>query len=192
MSMDLPDFSSVLKVVLDEAGSLLERVDKKALSGLLQEVASDWKGRRLFFWARGRSFLILKAFAMRLMHLGYRVHIVGEVDCPSIGKGDILVVASGSGATSSVLLFSEKAKKFGARVVAFTGKVNTPLAKVADLVVPLKSEDAPPSVQLFANGSGTRFEDALFIFFDACILYLIWDRKEEAYLEMMRRHANLE
>ncbi|MDI3531464.1 MAG: 6-phospho-3-hexuloisomerase [Candidatus Atribacteria bacterium] len=192
MSTNLPDFSSVLKVVLDEAYALLKTLDQKALSGLFKDVASEWKSKRLFFWARGRSFLILKAFAMRLMHLGYRVYIVGEVDCPAIGDGDVLVVASGSGSTSSVLLFSEKAKNFGAQVVAFTGKADTPLAKIADVVVSFKSEKAPPSIQLFANGSGTRFEDALFLFFDACILYLIWDRREKAYQEMMLRHANLE
>jgi D-arabinose 5-phosphate isomerase GutQ len=90
------------------------------------------------------------------------------------------------------LLFSEKAKNFGAQVVAFTGKTDAPLAKIADVVVSFKSEEAPPSIQLFANGSGTRFEDALFLFFDACILYLIWDRREKAYQEMMLRHANLE
>jgi 6-phospho-3-hexuloisomerase len=46
---------------------------------------------------------------MRFMHLGYTVFIVGETNTPAILEGDLLLVASGSGTTSSVVS-AEKAK----------------------------------------------------------------------------------
>jgi 6-phospho-3-hexuloisomerase len=46
--------------------------------------------------------------AMRFMHLGYTVFI-GETNTPAILEGDLLV-ASGSGTTSSVVSSAEKAK----------------------------------------------------------------------------------
>jgi 6-phospho-3-hexuloisomerase len=44
------------------------------------------------------------------MHLGYTVFIVGETNTPAILEGDLLLVASGSGTTSSVVSSAEKAK----------------------------------------------------------------------------------
>src|ERR1700734_1021041 len=52
---------------------------------------------RLFVMGAGRTGLALKMAAMRLMHLGLEVHVAGEVTCPAIGRGDLLLVASGSG-----------------------------------------------------------------------------------------------
>jgi 6-phospho-3-hexuloisomerase len=46
--------------------------------------------------------------AMRFMHLGYTVFIVETT--PAILEGDLLLVASGSGTTSSVVSSAEKAK----------------------------------------------------------------------------------
>ena len=37
--------------------------------------------------------------AMRLMHVGFDVHLTGEVSATSIGEGDCLVMLSASGET---------------------------------------------------------------------------------------------
>jgi 6-phospho-3-hexuloisomerase len=58
--------------------------------------------------AAGRSGLALKMAAMRFMQ--YTVFIVGETNTPAILEGDLLLVASGSGTTSSVVSSAEKAK----------------------------------------------------------------------------------
>jgi 6-phospho-3-hexuloisomerase len=44
--------------------------------------------------------------AMRFMHLGI-LFIVGETNTPAILEGDLLLVASGSGTTSSVVSSAE-------------------------------------------------------------------------------------
>jgi len=189
MSLSFPE---IIHQVIDETRSLLLTVDNEKTLKFIGAIKNDWSQRRLFFWARGRSFLILRGFAMRLMHSGYEVHIVGEVDCPSIGAGDILIMASGSGSTGSVLLFAEKAKKLGATVVAVIGKAMTPLHQLADMTIEFHPEKIKESVQLSANGGGTRFEHSLMLFFDACVLYTVYDYRDQAYREMMKRHANLE
>lgn len=186
------DFQKACRVVLKEGEDLLSTLDEKVVQDFLKKVKEEWPQKRLFFWARGRSFLMLRGFAMRLMHMGYEVHIVGEVDCPAIAKGDVLLVASGSGGTSSVLLFAEKAHHFGAEVGAIVGKPGSPLGTQADWVLEFNPEQAGETVQLSSAGGGTRFEHSLLLFFDACILSLIFDQREKVYQEMMHRHANLE
>ncbi|HSV30687.1 MAG TPA: SIS domain-containing protein [Atribacteraceae bacterium] len=185
-------FEEAKGIIIQEAGALLDSIDREEAQRFIDTMEKDWKDRRLFFWARGRSFLVLRGFAMRLMHMGYEVHLVGEPDCPSIRKGDVLVTASGSGSTSSLLLFCEKAKREGAMIASLIGHGGSPLETIADCTVVFHPERCPDSVQLFSSGGGTRFEHALSFFFDACILSLLYDRREEAYREMMLRHANLE
>ncbi|MDI3542786.1 MAG: 6-phospho-3-hexuloisomerase [Candidatus Atribacteria bacterium] len=185
-------FDQAAEVVLKETHTLLTTLDAEKVKRLIAHVEKDWPEKRLFFWARGRSFLVLRGFAMRLMHMGYEVHIVGEVDCPAIGEGDILIVASGSGGTSSVLLLVDKARQFGAQIVAITGRPNSPLQEKTDEVVEFNPEKAGDSVQLYSNGGGTRFEHSLMLFLDSVILSLVFSRREEAYQEMLKRHANLE
>jgi 6-phospho-3-hexuloisomerase len=51
----------------------------------------------------GKERTCIKMAAMRFMHLGYTVFIVGETNTPAILEGDLLLVASGSGTTSSVV-----------------------------------------------------------------------------------------
>jgi len=185
-------FPEGIQQIIEESRSLLTTLDLEKVSNWLQEITSEWPKRRIFFWARGRSFLILRGFAMRLMHMGYEVHIVGEVDCPSIRNGDVFVVASGSGSTSSILLFVEKAKKLGATIAAIIGKTSTPLHPFCDLAVEFHPEKISESQQLAANGGGTRFEHSLMLFLDTCIFTIVYDRREQVYQEMMQRHANLE
>ena len=185
-------FDQAKEAVLKEADALLSTLDSNKVKRFIARLEGDWRRRRLFFWARGRSFLVLQGFAMRLMHMGYEVHIVGEVDCPAIGEGDVLIVASGSGGTSSVLLMVEKAHQYGAEVVAIVGSPGSPLQEKADEVVEFNPEKAGDSVQLYSNGGGTRFEHSLMLFFDSIVLSLVSPRREEAYREMMKRHANLE
>ena len=185
-------FVESIQQVINETQSLLNTLNINEVSNWLYTLSTKWSQRQIFFWARGRSFLILRGFAMRLMHMGYQVHIVGEVDCPSINQDDVLVVASGSGSTASILLFAEKAKKIGATIAAIIGKPGTPLHPICDLVVEFHPEMIPESQQLNANGGGTRFEHSLMLFLDSCILNMVYDRRDFVYQEMMKRHANLE
>ena len=100
-------FDQATEVVLKEAHALLATLDADKVKNLLLMWKRTGLGKGFFLGAR-KKLLVLRGFAMRLMHMGYEVHIVGEVDCPAIGEGDVLIVASGSGGTSSVLLMVEK------------------------------------------------------------------------------------
>ncbi|MEM2817946.1 MAG: SIS domain-containing protein, partial [Archaeoglobaceae archaeon] len=49
------------------------------------------EAERIFVVGIGRSGLVAKAFAMRLMHLGYKAFVIGETTTPRIEAGDLLV-----------------------------------------------------------------------------------------------------
>ncbi len=72
--------------------------------------------QRVFVAGEGRSGFMAKAFAMRLMHLGLPVHVVGETTTPSVADGDVVVGVSGSGTTAGTVRVAEQAVKVGAAV----------------------------------------------------------------------------
>ncbi|MFA7428341.1 MAG: 6-phospho-3-hexuloisomerase, partial [Mesotoga sp.] len=76
-------FESTLDLVIDEIKSVLAGVTDESIEELSGSIL---EAKRVFLFAMGRSGLAIKAFAMRLMHLGLKVHVVGEVTSPSLGE----------------------------------------------------------------------------------------------------------
>src|SRR3954469_18485535 len=107
----------VIPTILKEIETVLSQVEEDQLQELAAQLQ---KAKRIFVIGEGRSGLMAKSFAMRLMHLGVAVFVVGETITPAIGKGDLLVAVSGSGTTKSVVWTAEKTQSLGCRVIAVT------------------------------------------------------------------------
>ena len=92
------------------------------------------RARRIFVYGAGRSGLVGKCFAQRLMHLGLQTYALGETITPSMARKDLLVCISGSGGTTSTVSIEKGAKRLGAKVIAVTAHPESPLARMSDLV----------------------------------------------------------
>jgi 6-phospho-3-hexuloisomerase len=150
----------------------------------------------------GRSGLVGRAFAMRLRHLGARSYVVGETITPSVEEGDLLVAISGSGSTQIIVAAAEAAKRMKAKVAAITTYYDSPLGRLADLVVfvpgrtKLASMDDYFARQILGiheplSPLGTLFEDASMVVLDAVVAELM-KRLGKNESELARRHANIE
>lgn len=159
-------------------------------------------GRKIFVVGAGRSGLVAKAFAMRLLHLGFNVYVIGETILPKSSPGDILVAISGSGQTKLVVSAAEVAKSVGVRVVAITTYPDSPLGKLADIVVRVPGrtksarEDDYVSRQILGMHEplaplGTLFEDTLLVFLDGVIAELM-EKLGVSEEDLRNRHANIE
>lgn len=176
-------------LVLDEVSTAFGRVDPAQVAALVTELRL---ARGIFVTGAGRSGLVLKMAAMRLMHLGLTVHVVGETTAPAIRAGDLLLAASGSGTTAGVVKAAETAAAQGARVAAYTTSPGSPLAAVADAVVLI------PAAQKTDHGSavsrqysGSLFEQVLFATAEA-VFQSLWDEDAAPPEDLWQRHANLE
>jgi 6-phospho-3-hexuloisomerase len=150
----------------------------------------------------GRSGLVGRAFAMRLRHLGARSYVVGETITPSVEEGDLLVAISGSGSTQIVVAAAEAAKRMRAKVAAITTYYDSPLGRLADLVVfvpgrtKLASMDDYFARQILGiheplSPLGTLFEDTSMVVLDSVVAELM-KRLGKNESELARRHANIE
>lgn len=160
----------ILETVMLEIEGVMNHVDRKQLVVIAKYFQNK---HRVFVDGEGRSGLMAKGFAMRLMHLGIEVYVIGETITPAFKKGDILVSVSGSGTSVAGLHNVSKGKDMGVEVIAVTSKDTTPLAKQADavLVVPgvIKSDSGGErgSIQLLSS----LFDQCLHITLDAlCLL----------------------
>ena len=119
------------------------------------------------------------------MQMGLQVYVVGDVTTPAIGKGDLLIVVSGSGETEITHHIASRAKSFGASVFLLTARAASRIGYISDVV--LVFPDAPQPVLPLKS----PFEDAVYVFLDAVII-LIMEKAGITEQEMMRRHSNLE
>ena len=176
------EFNKIRKATLQELNESLNNISEKEAEKFLDRLL---KSRRIFVVGEGRSMLMLKAFAKRLRHLGKNSYVVGETVTPAIGKGDLLVVASGSGKTSGVINIAQLAGRYKADVVFITASPSPSLKKIADVIVTIPS--AFPSRQLMAS----LFEQTLLLFCDSVCLVLK-DRLKISETQIRKNHANLE
>ncbi len=187
----MSDYHTIIDTMLAEAADTLHAVDAAELTALRRALRD---APRVFTAGRGRSGLHMRAFAMRLMHLGMAVHVVDEVTTPAIRAGDLLVIGSGSGRTASPVRYARTAKDVGARVALITAAESSPLGDVADVAVHLAAPTpkiAGSDLSTSIQPMGSRFEMSLGILLDALVLLLMDDLDADAG-EMFARHANLE
>ncbi|GAA3624199.1 6-phospho-3-hexuloisomerase [Secundilactobacillus similis DSM 23365 = JCM 2765] len=179
---------TVIDQVLGEINEVMGKVDEAQLS---QAEALIQKDKRIFVLGAGRSGLMAKGFAMRLMHIGYTVFAIGETITPSVQAGDVLVAVSGSGKTASIVELAEKAKANGVTVVSVTSNAQSPLGQLGDatIVVPgaTKAGDGVKSIQLLS----TLFDQSVHVTLD--ILCLMLSRRDHVSNDSAAaEHSNME
>jgi 6-phospho-3-hexuloisomerase len=176
----------------------LDQVD--SLIDILLRAYND--KRKILVMGAGRSGLVGRAFAMRLLHLGFRSYVLGDTIVPSVSKGDVVIAISGSGRTQLILTAAEAAKKVGAIVVAVTSYPDSPLGMLADLIVWVPGRAKSSRVDDFFARQilglheplaplGTLFEDTAAVFLDG-VIYALMKELRVNEEEMASRHANIE
>lgn len=160
--------------------------------------------QRIFVVGAGRSGLVGRFFAMRLMHIGKTVYIAGDTITPSIMAGDLLIAISGSGKTPTVNDVARNARKARAVVASFSqkGREYNELFFLSDLQIQLERRHNTLQRAFFDNNKlrtkapnvapmGTVFEVGCLIYLELVVGEIIC-RDNIQEVEMQTRHANLE
>lgn len=142
--------------------------------------------RRIFIYGVGRSGLIAKAFAIRLVQLGLEVYFVGETVTPIVEEGHLVIIVSHTGETMSAIQTANIVRRVGARVITITANMHSKLASASNLVIPIhppKDDDRKRLAPL-----GTLFEDATLIYLDGIVARLM-EKLGQGEGTMRKRHA---
>jgi len=191
----------MMRLMASNVRSIANGISDEDVDGLLREIQD---ANRVYVMGAGRSGLVARAFAMRLMHLGLTSYVVGETVTPAVNPDDLVVVFSGSGETKTVADIAESAKAIGARLCLITSRRDSRIGRIADCCVVIESrrdkegdEHAEFEIRQMLGKHksfaplGTLFETASVIFADAVISRLMEIRGIN--VEMLKgRHVNIE
>ena len=160
------------------------------LAALVEAIAT---ARRIVAYGCGREGLMMRALAMRLYHLGCDVHMQGDMSCPPLGAGDLLIASSGPGRLCTVAALIGQARAGGARVACITAEPAGPDPQASDLslVIPVQTMARDLSAPTSVLPMGSVFEGVMFLIFELLVLALR-PRLGESLESMRARHTNLE
>ena len=175
---------------LDELAAVLDRVDAAQLDAALQAIAA---AGRIALYGVGREGLQIKGLAMRLYHLGLDATVVGDMNCPPLGAGDLLVVSAGPGHFSTVEALLKVARHDGATTLLVTAQPQGACTALADrlLTVPAQTMANDQGAGASVLPMGSLYEGTLYLLFELMVLRLR-ARLATTADAMRARHTNLE
>jgi 6-phospho-3-hexuloisomerase len=205
MTDEIPDIPAYMLQMAESIRKTADLLQKVETSAFFHRMLT---ANRVYVAGAGRSGIIARAFALRLLHLGFDVYVVGETITPALKPGDTLVVFSGSGETLSVASICETVKGLGGSVCLITASMDSRMSRIADCVVNLgdltgyyqgdkstyevrQVTGQYRSVSSAFAPLGTLFETLALVFSDAVISALMEAKKEGAG-ELQRRLTNME
>lgn len=181
--------------------AIADRLDQQQIEGFVDAIMGS---ERIYLIGAGRSGLVAKSFAMRLMHMGFSSYVVGETITPAMTENDLIIAFSGSGNTKTVADISEIAKSIGAKVCLVTSQGDSRIGQIADNLVIIEShrdyvtDDSQEYEIRQMMGEhrsfaplGTLFETASLVFSDA-IISAMMEITQTDEKELQSRHTNVE
>lgn len=186
------EIKNTLFLILDELKNTYINLNEKELQDLEDRIQ---KANKIYVAGVGRSLMMIRGLAMRLMHIGFTAYVIGETVTPAIEKGDLLIIASGSGETGTLTVIAEKCKSMDISLALITTNPKSTIGKMADSIVTVNA--ATPklpgkkceSVQPGAN----TFEQSVLLIGDSLVIDIISNQNlNNNNAELMKRHANLE
>jgi 6-phospho-3-hexuloisomerase len=174
-----------------EIRDAVAKIDPAALEAMVVALAG---AGRIACYGLGREGLMMRALAMRLYHLGLDTHVVGDMSCPPLGPGDLLVVSAGPGEFSTVMGLIGVARADGAQVACVTAQPLGRAPQASDIVFHIPAQTMANDQGAQATSvlpMGSLFEGAQYLAFELLVLALR-DRMGVDPQAMRARHTNLE
>tara|TARA_R100001509_G_scaffold18619_1_gene9273 strand:- start:2865 stop:3416 length:552 start_codon:yes stop_codon:yes gene_type:complete len=182
------NYAELKTTVMSEINDVLTSVDEKSLDIMCDIIQSS---NKIVVAGAGRMGYSIKCFGMRLGHMGYQAWTLGDSTVPQIGKGDLLIVASGSGETETIYNIVLKAKQNRAKVILITTKKESRMASSSDHLVIMNAVSAFTGDRGTIQPMKTYVEQSLLILLDIMALKLMQESGETNFT-MSKRHSLLE
>jgi 6-phospho-3-hexuloisomerase len=189
--------------IITGAQQAMSELDLDDVEKMMQMIL-DAKERKIFVVGVGRSGFVGRAFAVRLMNLGFNVYFLGETITPAATKEDLIIVISGSGTTKLAITASSAAREIGAKVIAITSYPDSQLGKTAEHIVfvggrtkigwPRKKDYHARQIlgeRETLSPLGSIFENNSMIFLDSLVVELM-HRLGKTEEQMRKLHATIE
>ena len=194
---------AAVEEILSGAKRAIDELDEGQVENLIRLI-QETVDKKIFVVGMGRSGFVGRAFALRLMNLGFNVYFLGETITPAAGKDDLVIAISGTGMTKLVVSAAGAAKDIGTKVVAITSYKESQLGQMADQLVLVKGrtkmgwprEEDYLARQILGEREpisplGSIFENNCMVFLDGLVVELMYRMKKNEN-DLRSRHATIE
>ncbi len=176
-------FTAAARFIGERVTRSIEDIDPGAIARAVEVLL---RAPAIFVYGAGRSGIIGRAFAMRLVQAGLTAYVIGESVTPIVRKGDAVFILSNRGESYSSIQTANIVRREGADLIVLTARSTSKLAHAATILLPFDLPEEPDRPALAPLG--TLFESASLRFTDALIAELMRVRGESEE-SMRRRHA---
>ena len=180
------------KEIIQSIVKLQKEIDTSQLEKFIQILTDTfYSGKNVFLYGFGRSLLVGKSFSMRLMHLGFKSHVIGEVVTPPVNPDDVFLTISKTISNTLISTAIDNAKNCKAKIIVISSKDDNSLLKKTDnfVIIPEFKSNTAKISELNAP-LGTLFEISTMILLD-CVTIELMDRLGITEKDMEARHANI-
>jgi len=122
----------VFNQILKEIKKVLSKISEREIEIFVREVK---QAKRVYVVGAGRSELIAKNLAMRLVRLEKETYVIHETVNPKMKNGDLLIAISGSGETNDILDAVKISRMMEVRVLSLTADKNSSIIKISHEVI---------------------------------------------------------
>ncbi len=187
---DKMSIASLGHVAAGEIAAVVANVPEDQVARLRSELRT---ARYILTHGLGREGLVMRSFAMRLMHLGLPVGVVGDMTAGPSGAGTVFVCSAGPGMFASIAALMDNARHAGASIALLTAHPEAGGANMADLVVEIPAQTMMGSRKGQASEQvmGSIYEQAMWVLLD-CIVWQLAQELGQTQQQMAARHTNME
>ncbi len=131
-----------MKIILDEMNGMANSLNDQHINQYIEKLSDlmlQGDSRKLKFigLGAGRMGYSLKAFIMRLSHMGYNATFIGDTNVPRVTSNTVVFVNSSSGETPSIALYVKQAKEAQGHIFTTTCNMKSIISMYSDCIIEL-------------------------------------------------------
>ena len=170
--------------IIAEISNSWKLQDQACLEEFIDNLIKYLESSKVICIGAGRMGYSVRAFSMRLMHLGYNSSFISDTNVSRVDKDTFVIISTGSGETPSNILYAEQVKKAGGTLCVITQNLNSSVGVLGDLVLPITCSASSQPMK-------TLVEQYTYLLFDHIVSRIMSIRKiSDSSLQSL--HSTLE
>jgi 6-phospho-3-hexuloisomerase len=175
----------VIDLAISEVRSLAYSIDRDEYRDYVEAMAAFMlNADAVIGVGAGRMGYSLRAFIMRLTHMGYPAFMIGDTGVPRVTASTVVIVSSSSGETPTNVLYAKQARQHGGVIFALTSDSKSKVAEIASYHLAYGKINSMQPMK-------TAYEQFTYLLFDAMVIDLIRIKGVDVE-KMSRSHSVLE
>ena len=128
-----------MKLILKEMSYMIDLIDENEINHYVDNITVLLaKGDiDVIGLAAGRMGYALRAFIMRLCHMGFNASMIGDTNVPRVSEKSIILINSSSGETPSIIQYAQQAKSERGKIFLTSCAKDSTIGMLSDFIIQL-------------------------------------------------------